>query len=270
MIQRKTALNGVVIYQSDRLAHLGVPHAFSTRLGGVSDGAFTSLNLGNPAGQPMQDSTENIVENYRRLHEAIGCESRTRYFAHQVHGACVIDPATAAQTDSMHGGVEIGKADAIICDDPNALLSIRVADCVPILMASHDGNRVAAVHAGWRGVVLGAATETLKQFDRPSDVFITIGPSISLDAFEVGLEVLAEFQQVFGDHTPYQNSASDKSKAYIDLREALRLQLVDAGVPNDQIEVSDRCTVRDADEFFSHRRDNGLTGRMAAVIGVKT
>jgi len=259
--------NGVRVYVSPLLRNAGVPHGFSTRIGGVSEGPFRSLNLGNPSGQAQQDAAEHLTENYRRLHQAIGCEDRTRVFAHQVHGACVLDPAISPATDSMHGGTEIGRGDAIVSGDATKLLSIRVADCVPVLLADQSGRRVAAIHAGWRGVVLGAAIETLRHFYNPAHVLAAIGPSISLEQFEVSGDVLVEFQHRFGADTPYRQSPKGASKAHIDLREALRIQLNRAGVPVSQIDMTDRCTVTHGDEFFSHRRDNGLTGRMAAVIG---
>lgn len=265
MLERIEGPNGVVFYESPLLREAGVPHAFSTRRGGVSEGVFASLNLGNPNGAPVQDSPENIAENYRRLLRAIGCEERRFVFAHQSHGARVVDPARDAQTDTVYGGCELGQADALTTDDPGVLVSVRVADCVPVLIASTDGRRVAAVHAGWRGVVAGVALQALKRFDGP--VVVAIGPSISVGAFEVGAEVLREFQSHFGDETPYQPSPKGPSHAHIDLRAALELQLRRAGV--ERIDTTDRCTVRDADEFFSHRRDNGVTGRMAAIIGTR-
>ena len=266
MLERVTAPNAVVYYRSPRLAALGVPHAFSTRLGGVSVGPFASLNLGNPAGQARQDAPENIAENYRRLHAAVGCENRRRYFAHQVHGAIVLDPAVHAQTDSIHGGCEIGKGDALVTADPAVLLSVRTADCVPVLLADVTGGRVAACHAGWRGVVAGVVVEALKSFDDPARVVAAIGPGIGYDAFEVGPEVADEFDRVFGPDAPTRRLA--EGKARVDLKRALVVQLQRAGVPADAIDTTDRCTVTHADEFFSHRRDHGLTGRMAAVIGV--
>lgn len=269
MIRRIVNHNGVVVYQSPLLSDAGVPHAFSTRIGGVSQGPFASLNLGNPSGQATQDRVENIAENYRRLLQSIGCDDRTRYFAHQVHGCAVLDPQASDVSDTLHGGVEIGKADALITDHPGAMLSVRVADCVPILMSDRSGRRVSAVHAGWRGVVAGIAIEALKRFDCPRKVIVAIGPHISIDPFEVGSEVLDAFKQQFGVQTPYRKSPKGASKAHIDLQQALLNQLVAAGVPQDQIDTTDRCSVTHADEFFSHRRCDGLTGRMAGVIGVR-
>jgi copper oxidase (laccase) domain-containing protein len=100
--------------------------------------------------------------------------------------------------------------------------------------------------------------------DRTS-IIAAIGPSIGFDAFEVGPEVLAEFVRVFGKSAPI--AIRDDDKGTVDLRAAIALQLVAAGVSHDRIDCSDRCTYRDSTEFFSHRRDNGITGRMAAVIG---
>lgn len=267
MLRRIEASNGVVVYRSPLLDAIGVPHAFSTRIGGVSEGPFASLNLGNPNGAPVQDPQVFIEENYRRLKHAIGCDGRRFVFAHQVHGACVVDPARDAQTGAAYGGFEIGKADALTTTDRTVLVSVRTADCVPVLLASEDGKRVAAVHAGWRGVVGRVATEALKRFDKPSRVIVAIGPSIGTKSFEVGVDVLREFDLVFGPETPFVPSDRGPSHAHLDLREALAIQFRHAGV--EKIDTTDRCTVRDDREFFSHRRENGITGRMAAIIGTR-
>jgi YfiH family protein len=266
MLERVTAANNVVFYRSPLLHAASVPHAFSTRVGGVSVSPFDSLNLGNPSGVPEQDSAENIAENYRRLHTAIGGENRRRMFAHQIHGSVVLNPATSPQTDSIHGGCEIGKGDALFTNDASVLLSVRTADCVPVLLASGDGQQVAACHAGWRGVIAGVVPEALKLFDHPANVLAAIGPAISYDAFEVGPEVADEFERAFPHAHLIRRLPDGKSR--VNLQHALELQLQAAGVM--QIDLTDRCTVTHADEFFSHRRDRGVSGRMASVIGVRS
>jgi YfiH family protein len=263
VLERVTFSNGVVAYVSPLLRGAGVPHAFSTRIGGVSDGPFASLNLGNPSGCPQQDESDNIAENYRRLHAAIGCGGRRRVFVHQVHGACVVDPAIASATDTIHGGQEIGRADAIVSDDASLILSVRTADCVPVLLASDNGCCVAAVHAGWRGVVANVVPAAVARFEDPRRVLATIGPSIGFDAFEVGAEVLAAFDG-FPGHQAFVRRRDD-GKGNVDLRRAIERQLQDVGVI--RIDSTDRCTVTHSDEFFSHRREAGVTGRMAALIG---
>ena len=254
-------IDGVVFYVSPLLCAARVSHAFSTRLGGISPPPFDSLNLGNPNGCDIADDYERIWENYRILHRAAGCDLEKPCRVHQVHGAGVV---------RVHPGQEFDtniKADALVTDDPARVLSVRVADCVPILIASRAGDRVAAIHAGWRGVVAGVVGRAFSELagHSPAEEFVAaVGPCIGCEAFEVGSEVLAEFERVFGPDAPCRPEPNGKGR--VDLRAAALRQLVAAGIPADQIDLTDRCTYRDRDEFFSHRRDNGITGRMAAVI----
>jgi hypothetical protein len=148
-----------------------------------------------------------------------------------------------------------------------------VADCVPILSARRDGKLVAAVHAGWRGVVGGivsAAIEEMRRWEHGkmggSEFSAAIGPCIGPDAFEVGPNVLAEFRRAFGERAPLREAGG--GKGFVDLPQAVQMQLLDTGLAADQIDLCDRCTFRDREEFFSHRREDGLTGRMAAVISI--
>jgi hypothetical protein len=261
MFQHHTADNGVVFYYSPLLRAAGVAHAFSTRIGGISPAPFDSLNLGNPNGCEIQDDYDRIWENYRLLHRAAGCHEEKPCRVHQVHGAGVLRVIRGEAFDTS------SKADALVTDDPTRVLSVRVADCVPILIASRTGDRVAAIHAGWRGTVGGvvpAAFGELAAGHSPQEFVAAVGPCIGYDAFEVGHEVLAEFTRVFGADAPCRSVSETKGR--VDLREAIRRQLVGLGFHADQVDTSDRCTFRDAGEFYSHRRDNGVTGRMAAVI----
>jgi YfiH family protein len=261
MLERRTASNGVTYYASPLLERRGVPHAFSTRLGGISPAPFDSLNLGNPNGCAVQDDYDRVWENYRLLQAAAGCAGRELCYVHQVHGAALVRAEQGKPFDTS------AKADALVGADPARVLSVRVADCVPILLAGDDGRTVAAVHAGWRGVVAGAVTvalDAMRESHRPTSFVAAVGPCIGGEAFEVGPEVVEEFFRAFGDDAPLVRRAGEKG--YIDLRAAVRLQLLRAGLADDDIDLTDRCTHRDADEFFSHRRDNGVTGRMAAII----
>lgn len=265
MLQRRTTRAGVVYYASPLLEDLGIPHAFSTRIGGVSPEPFDSLNLGNPSGCGAQDDAQHLQENYRRLQAAVGLDSRQHCWAHQVHGA------QALLVQEGEPFVNNQPADALVCTDVRRLVAVRVADCVPILLADRKGKVVAAVHAGWRGVVAAVAPAAVRTMQRlsvsPTDLFAAIGPCIGADAFEVGPEVLAEFAAAFGDNAPVVRQVGEKGQ--VDLRQAVRMQLLAAGIPPRHIDITDRCTYRDQPEFFSHRRDNGVTGRMAAIIGCK-
>jgi YfiH family protein len=259
MLERVTSADGVVTYVSPLLRDVGVPHAFSTRIGGISPPPFDSLNLGNPSGCEVRDDSQRIRHNYGLLLRAAGCEGRELLAVYQVHGGGVVHVRRGEAHDNDT------KADALVSDDPERVLSVRVADCVPVLLTTGDGRAVAAVHAGWRGVVAGVAVSALKALaDHGNHVVAAIGPSIGFDAFEVGPEVLQEFRKVFGTDAPIRQESDGKGR--VDLRECLRWQLVAAGVADERIDRTDRCTYTHADEFFSHRRDNGISGRMAAVI----
>src|SRR5688572_18674267 len=155
-MERRTAENGVVYYSSPLLERAGVPHAFSTRRGGVSLPPFDSLNLGNPSGCDLKDDGERIEASYAKLFEAIGCAGRPRCRMHQVHGAIVHEVHRDQPFENGQQG------DALLSDDPTRVIAIRVADCVPILLSTLDGALVAAVHAGWRGVVAGVVVQTLR------------------------------------------------------------------------------------------------------------
>lgn len=261
MLDRRTSPTGVVYYGSRLLDAAGVPHAFSTRVGGVSPPPFDSLNLGNPSGCDVLDDGERIERNYALLQGAIGCGGMERCRLHQVHGSIV---RAVRAGEPFESGV---KGDALTSDDRTRVIAVRVADCVPVLIASTDGAFVAAIHAGWRGVVagvVGAGVQQLRERCGASPLVAAVGPCIGFEPFEVGPEVVTEFERVFGSDAPVRRR--DDGKGRIDLRTAVKLQLRGAGLNEDGIDTTDRCTSRDADEFYSHRRDRGITGRMAALI----
>jgi YfiH family protein len=266
MLSRQSSSSGVVWYQSPLLSSIGVPHAFSTRLGGVSPPPFDSLNMGNPSGVSTQDSYDRIWENYRLLQAAIGAGGREILRVHQVHGGKVmIDDADSCRRTWNKDAY----ADAIVVAGSTRMASVRTADCVPVLLAAADGSAVAAVHAGWRGVIAGvlpAAVASMRAFSPGVPILAAIGPSIGFEAFEVGPEVLAAFGASFGNAAPVRRRAD--GKGHVDLRKGLAMQLEKAGVRREAIDSTDRCTVRDEGEFYSHRRDNGVTGRMTALVGV--
>jgi polyphenol oxidase len=260
MLEQVQHSSGAVILRSPRLAAAGVPHAFATRVGGVSGGPFASLNFGNPNPCDARDPPENIRENYRRLLEATGAPGRELVEVHQVHGAAV---HLVRRGEPAHHGPGSTKADAMITADPVRALAIRTADCVPVLLASDDGRCVGAVHAGWRGIVAGVVPAVIADFRAMgiTRILAAIGPSIGESAFEVGPEVAREFHRVFGDAAPVRPTGE---KAFVDLKRAILLQLRAGGVT--EVDVCSHCTVRDAGLYFSHRRDRGMTGRMASVI----
>lgn len=270
----------------------GVPHAFTMRAGGkgvgVSTGEYASLNFGSPGNLPdaQRDTRANIAANWAIVCRAIGAEGREIVEVHQVHGAEVRVVHLGGRSHETADGKDTC-ADALVTDDPTRLVAVRVADCCPVLLAARDGHAVAAVHAGWRGVVQAILPATVRAMVerfaiRPRDLVAAIGPCIggggSL-AFEVGPEVAAEFRRVFGDGTPHvrpaardADHAEASGKALVDMQGALREQLLGCGVTADAIDTIGLCTMTGLDgrgrtRFFSHRRDRGVTGRMVGIIG---
>ena len=257
--------SGPVFYISPQMREAGVPHAFSTRIGGGSSGPFDSLNLGNPSGDVLDDRAR-ILDNYRLLEKAAGLEGRQRCWLHQIHST------VSARVSGKFPHDHNAQGDALTTCTPSFSLSVRVGDCCPVLLASDDGKNVAAIHSGWRGTVGGASTVALTDLMTmsglsPNNFLAAIGPCIGFDAFEVGPEVLAEFERAFGPGAQIRKRADGKGHANI--RESIRLELLRAGIPERNIDTTDRCTHRDANEFFSHRREKGVTGRMAALIARK-
>jgi YfiH family protein len=258
VLKRRVGENGAVFYMAPGLEAIGVPHAFSTRLGGVSAAPFESLNLGNPSGCDVQDDAERIETNYARLMSDAGCPRGEWLRVHQVHGNEIACVEESKPFDSCR------KADALVSRDRRRTISVRIADCVPVLVASQDGKVVAAVHAGWRGIISGVIPATLKRLNSDMPLVAAIGPSIGPEAFQVGPEVLGEFTRVFGSAAPFTRNPDGTGQ--VDLRRAAKIQLMAGGVGEDRIDSTDLCTFGRPDEFFSHRRDRGVTGRMAALI----
>jgi YfiH family protein len=268
------------VYRAALLA--GVPHGFTTRVGGVSEREFATLDL-NCAGDGGQAATPraDVAENYRLALDAIGCTGRTAVWIAQVHGNGVVEvdlrgsPVAPASIKNDTGAparlMRCGQGDALITTDPGVVLTVRVADCVPILLASRAGDVVAAVHAGWRGVVADVLGRTLGVMrDRygisRGEVVAAVGPCIGLANFEVGAEVADQFEAAGLASTVERRRWP---KPHVDLAAACALQLKSHGVPDAQIAVSGECTFASADLFYSHRRDAGKTGRQAAMIGVR-
>jgi YfiH family protein len=274
MLTRVTLPQGVVVYQSRLLNAIGVNHAFSTRIGGVSPPPFDSLNLGNASGiTDSGDSEENIRKNSAILLSALGMNNALMATVHQVHGCDVAllraedegeySQCTAAEIQDRFAGQT--QADAIVSDVSSAVLAIRMADCAPVLLASDNGRIVGAVHAGWRGVISGVIARSVAEFDalgiKSENIVAAIGPAIGVKYFEVGPEVVAAFAS--GGLAETVKTAPNATP-HIDLAGAIKMQLRQCGVT--RMDGGNLCTFANAAEFYSHRRDKGTTGRMAALI----
>ena len=268
-------------------------HGFSTRLGGESraycaEGAPGELNLGFTAA----DNRETVVQNRRLLAEAVtGDASIPLVTLRQFHSNLVVI-AGADDADRERPR----KADGAITAEPGLLIAIQTADCIPVLVADRKRRVVGAFHAGWRGTVkriveLGVGRMRLEFGSRPEDLIAAIGPGVGQCCYAIGEEVVSEFESQFSyagtlfrevfDADPVRKKypmlfltqrAPGHSPIgpalHLDLIEANRRQLLDAGVKASAISVTGGCTSCHTDLFFSHRASQGHAGRMMSVIGI--
>lgn len=246
--------------RSPLLSALGFRHGFSLRVGGVSEPPFSSLNLGRAVG----DDAEAVAENHLRFAADVGYAPARLYEVHQVHGRAV-ETVDATVLPATYRARE---ADALVSCTPGCAVGIRVADCVPILLADPKSGAVSAVHAGWRGMVDGvveAAVATLAQRAATprSALVAAVFPCIGAEAFEVGDDVAEAIVRAVASPTVRRD---DAGRARIDLALAARLQLARAGLVASAIDHVAGCTFTEPQRFFSHRRDHGRTGRHLAAI----
>lgn len=230
MLATLTTPRGQIWWRSPQLHALGVPHAFLGR----------AWNVQTP-------------HHARRAADHVGLPPGPVHLGTQCHGNVVTTPSHRPP-----------QADAHLTDQADDYVAVRTADCVPILLASANGQCVAAIHAGWRGLVAGviqAATHAMHQHGTPP-VAAAVGPCIGVDAYEVGPEVADHFAPQHLVHPP-------GARAHLDLRRAAAAQLQDAGLPASHIDVSTACTHRDTADLFSYRRSQqhpGPRGHQAALI----
>ena len=273
MLREITHSSGPVVLTSDLLSRAGFAHAFSTRLGGVSAPPFDALNLQSvqanariAEGEP-RDSDAFIRENHARFAEAAGlARDAVVVDVSQVHGCTVV-----AARDAVRERVP---ADAITSARGGHAILIRIADCVPVLLACPRTGAVAAVHAGWRGVVAGivpAAIDALRSLGcAPNELLAAVGPSISVRHFEIGPEVAEELTRAnLGACVAAPGICGitgREPKHHADLVLGVRLQLERAGVERANIDADPPCTYADRARFHSFRRDGARSGRLAALI----
>jgi polyphenol oxidase len=240
---------------------LPLKHGIFSRQGGVSPSPWQSLNLGGTVGDPKA----NVVENKRRLLEAIDCDFDSVYDGWQVHSTDYIRVYTPRPADLPHQ-----KADILVTDIPGITLMMRFADCVPI-MAYDPVKHVAGIaHAGWKGTTLDVAGHLVKalhkEFGSKSEDLITaIGPSICQKHYQVGEEVIEEVQAILGSDSSSVLAIMD-GKVHLDLWKMNEILLERAGVM--KIELAKLCTVCHNEDWFSHRDEKGRTGRFGAVIQI--
>ena len=218
----------------------------TTRLGGVSQGPYASLNLGSHVG----DDAAAVAANRAQLRSMLPAEP---VWLNQVHGTQVIRADTASG---------VPDADASFTRIPNTVCAVLTADCLPVLFCARDGSAVAAAHAGWRGLAAGVLEATLNAMQvPPAEVMVWMGAAIGPDAFEVGAEVRDTF---IASHPSAASAFQPHQPQWLaDIYTLARIRLTACGVR--AIYGGGLCTYTDAARFYSYRRD-GVTGRMATLI----
>ena len=259
--------NGVTFFQSDGIAAAGgAAHGFSTRLGGVSQGMWASLNLGVSRG----DDPDHVRATYRRFFAAIGADAGRFAMSSQVHGAAVRCVTTADLHADPYDKVGY-EADGLMTDLPGVALVIYSADCIPILFYDPARRVVAAVHAGWRGTAAGIATAAVERMGevygcRPEDILAAIGPGIGPDCFETHEDVPNAMTAALSTAVLRHIKIKENGKFTVDLKAINAMRLEQAGLEPEHIAVSTLCTASHPELFWSHRKLGTNRGSMAAAI----
>ena len=267
---KRNNYNGVVYYTFGNLAKKNkIKHLFSTRIGGVSEGKFKSMNLSFGTG----DDRESVSENFRKISE-IGFPIEKMVFSNQVHE----DKIATVHGDDCGKGIlresDIIGADGLMTNTPGVVLVTFYADCVPLYFYDPIKSVIALSHSGWRGTFLEIGKKTVlkmtEQFgSRPEDIFVGIGPSICKKCFEAGTDVAEKFAEKPGNLSQFIiKSTTAADKYFIDLWGINKQILIAASVPEQNIELPDLCTKCNPDIFFSHRAMGNNRGSMAAFLGI--
>ncbi len=239
----------------DKLREAGVLHFTSTKQGWGNDGLarFTG------------DSPEVYGSFRLELAHAFKLSPEQLIFPRQTHSNQVQLVSQPTET------ADLAETDALITNQPNICLCVQTADCVPILLFDPVQQVIAAVHAGWRGTVSKLVSKTIHEMQRsfdtfPEDIIAGIGPSIHLHVYEVGKDVIRAVRENFTEHRNLLKPAMADGKAYFDLWAANKALMVEAGIPEDQVEIMGLCTYSHESLFYSARRDGVATGRMVSGI----
>lgn len=231
---------------------LGVIHGMSTRMGGVSEKPYDSLNLGLMADRENPDRT---LENRRRFFQTVGLSMDHLATYRQIHSDLV--------EKEERPGIYAEGADGVITQTPNVVLMALAADCVPVMIVDPVQKALSVVHSGWRGTASGisikAAEKMIKEYgSKPKDLWIGIGPSIGECCYEVSREVYEKTWQSVD-----QKHQAEIANPHLNLWEVIKKQMLSLHVPEEQILIAGHCTCCENERFFSHRAGDG--GRCALI-----
>lgn len=248
-----------------------VRHLFSTRLGGASEGIYSTMNLSYTRG----DQKEAVDENFRRIAEVLGCSVGDIVCSDQTH---TVNLRVVGKQDGGKGILvprDYTDIDGLLTDEPGVVLATFYADCVPLYFVDTRKKAVALAHSGWRGTVgrMGmCVVDKMRETygTDPSDIVAAVGPSICQACYEVSEDVADAFAAEF-----YKSGQTDEileskggGKYRLDLWRANEIVLQEAGIPAGQIQVTDLCTCHNSEYLFSHRASQGKRGNLGAFLGL--
>ncbi len=246
-------------------------HGFSTRIGGVSRGDLSTMNLSFARG----DDPEAVKENFHRIACAVGFNEHDMVFSYQTHTNHVREVTAQDRGKGFDRERDYQDVDGLITDTPDLVLTTFYADCVPLFFVDPVHRAIGLSHSGWRGTVSDIAGETVRAMTEhygtdAKDLIAAIGPSICRDCYEVSEDVIE--QVVIGRPEtiwPKLFTAKENGKYQLDLWETCRQNLLRAGILPEHIEVTDVCTCCNPDILFSHRASGGRRGNLAAFLGIR-
>ena len=262
-----TKIHAIEYLESSLLSECDfLTHAFCTRLGGVSEEDYDSLNISFKEG----DMEGRVLQNWHRLSMAFGIPIDQFLTLNQVHGDDIFVIKPFGDYYPADGTPDY---DAMVTTRNNLAICIKTADCVPVLIADRAKKIIAAVHAGWKGTALEITAKVIrllmdKYHSSPQDILAAIGPSIGRCCFEVDAATADNFLK-HKNHEDFLLPGARPNKWMVDLPEANRRQILNCGIPEDNIDVSGLCTSCRQDLFFSHRGSGGITGRQINFIMLK-
>lgn len=249
----------------------GFVHGFSTRLGGVSEGIYSSMNLSFTRG----DKEEAVRENYNRISAALGFSPEDIVTSDQTHTANVRVITAEDRGNGITKPRPYTDVDGMITNVPGLVLATFYADCVPLYFADLVHKAVGLSHSGWRGTAAGIGAVTVKELQkhygtRPEDIYAAVGPSICQDCYEVSEDVILEFQKTFSRELWKDIFyRKENGKYQLNLWEANRQILLGAGILPEHISMPNLCTCCNPEFLYSHRASQGKRGNLGAFLGIK-
>ena len=248
----------------------GISHLFSTRLGGVSEGIFSSMNLSYTRG----DENAAVDENFRRIADVLGLTPGHFVLSDQTHTTNVRIVTKEDWGKGVTRPKDYTDIDGLITNEPDIILGTFYADCVPLYFYDPVKKVIALSHSGWRGTVLGMGRVTIGKMKEafgcnPQDILAAIGPSICKDCYEVSEDVAEEFAKVFSGREKEILLAKSNQKYQLDLWKANEILLLDAGIKREHLEITDICTCCNPLYLFSHRASMGKRGNLGAFLVLK-